>query len=143
MLYGYLKEWSKNPHWSVSCCLALLLPLNDLQGEISGFVGVNAINSQLQTGETEMPTIFGAVKDSGAIDVNLEGAGGQEDEDKVKVLNRCQGNQCINAKYHQGTQTELFTHALPVAAVVTHEPKEEKQDDQFVSSEPKQDGAVC
>ena len=67
-------EWRKNPHWSLSCCLALLLPLDDLQGEISGLVGsgANVLDTQLQSGQTEDTTIFGAVKNSGAFDVNLE-----------------------------------------------------------------------
>lgn len=29
-LYGYFKEWQQNPQWSLSCFLALLLPLSGL-----------------------------------------------------------------------------------------------------------------
>ena len=71
-LYGYLKEWRKNPHWSFSCCLALILPLISLPGEINHFVGTNIINNQLQTGDIEMPTIAASVQDSGAIEITLE-----------------------------------------------------------------------
>ena len=71
-LYRYLKDWRKNPQWSFSCCLALLLPLSDLQGEIRGLAGTNILNNQLQNGQVETPTIQAAVKDSGAIDVTLE-----------------------------------------------------------------------
>ena len=71
-LHGYLNEWRKNPHWSFSCCLALLLPLNDLQGEIRGIAGTNILENQLQTGQIDKPTILSAVKNSGAIDVTLE-----------------------------------------------------------------------
>ena len=70
-LYQYFKEWHKNPQWSFSCCLALLLPLNDLQGEIHRMAGTNVLETQLQTEETEKPSIFACVKDSGALDINL------------------------------------------------------------------------
>lgn len=78
ILYGYLKEWWKNPHCSISCCLALLLPLNDLRGEIYGLTGSNVDDNQLQSGQMDTPTIIDAVKDSGAIDVCFE-EGEQED----------------------------------------------------------------
>ena len=71
-LFRHLKEWRKNPHWSFSCCLAFLLPLNDLQGEIHDLTEANLDKNQLQTGQIDTPTIFSAVKDSGAIDVTLE-----------------------------------------------------------------------
>ena len=78
-LCGYLKEWRKNPQWSFSCFLALLLPLLDLPGNISGLAETNVINTQLDTGEMEMTTVVGAVKDSGAIDLTLDD--GEEDDD--------------------------------------------------------------
>ena len=108
-MYGYLIEWRKNPHWSVSCCLALLLPLNDFQGEISGWVGSGAdvLNNQLQSGQTEDTTIFAAVKDSGAIDVSLE-EGQLDDDTKMEDQDgKCQG-ECSNSKCHKGSQTDLF-----------------------------------
>ena len=109
-LYGYLKEWRKNPHWSLSCCLALLLPLNDLQGEISGLVGssTNILDNQLQTGQTEDTTIFAAVKDSGAIDVSLDE--GQQDDDSSMEDQRekCPEAERGETKCHKGSQTDLF-----------------------------------
>lgn len=71
-LFGYLKKWRENPQWSFSCCLALILPLVDLPGEISGLIGTNVLDTQLETGQVEMSTIGGAVKDSKAIDVTLK-----------------------------------------------------------------------
>ena len=68
ILHRYLTEWCKNPHCSLSCCLALLLPLNDLQGEIHGLAESNVVNEQLETGQMDTPTVTGAVQDSGAID---------------------------------------------------------------------------
>ena len=56
-IYHYVKEWRKNPKWSFTCCLAFLLPLNALQGEIRGFTETNILNQQLQTGGIEMPSI--------------------------------------------------------------------------------------
>ena len=74
-VYCYFKEWRKNPHWSLSCCLALLLPLNDLQGEVSGLASTDVLKSQLKTGDMEMTTILIDVQDNGVIDVNPEGEG--------------------------------------------------------------------
>ena len=85
----YIKEWRKNPKWSISCCLALLLPLNELQGEIRGLVGRNVLKQQLQTGKIDMPSMSRALKESGAVDFNLEDDEGsspeERDQDKVKA----------------------------------------------------------
>ena len=105
-VYGYLKEWRKNPHWSFSCCLALILPVIDMPGDISGLAGTNVLNTQLDTGHMEMTTIVGAVKDSGAIDVTLE-----EDKQKEGQKDNYNGDQQDNRrKNNQGTQTELSTY---------------------------------
>ncbi|XP_078378081.1 uncharacterized protein LOC144661254 [Oculina patagonica] len=106
-LYRFLEEWRKNPHWSYSCCLALLLPLNDLQGEIRGLVDTNVLKNQLQTGKVEKPTLLSAVKDSGAIDVTFEG---EQADDNIIERNaeNCQHVMYSGTKCHQGTQTELF-----------------------------------
>ena len=50
----------------------MLLPLNDLQGEVRGLVGRNVMRQQLQSGRIGMPSVAGAVKDTGAVDVSLE-----------------------------------------------------------------------
>ncbi|XP_078368402.1 uncharacterized protein LOC144652251 [Oculina patagonica] len=112
-LYDFLKEWRKNPQWSFSCCLALLLPLNDLQGEIRGIAGTNVLKTQLQTGDFEMVTLQAAFQDSGAIDITLEeNEEGDVDDDvggdtvEAKDDNR-QGLNCSSKKIDQGTQTEL------------------------------------
>lgn len=126
-LYGYLMEWRKNPHWSLSCCLALLLPLNDLQGEISGLVGsgANVLDNQLQTGQTEDTTIFAAVKDSGAIDVSLD-EGQQDDDSEMKGQNEtCSKAECGKTKYHKGSQTDLFILPTTQNLVRVHNPMEQ------------------
>lgn len=86
-LYGYLKEWRKNPHWSFSCCLDLILPVFSLSGDIDNLVGTN---NQLQTGETEMPIIDVARADDGALDSNLEKADGRPSGDQDDSLDEAQ-----------------------------------------------------
>lgn len=70
-LYQYFKEWRKNPHWSFSCCLALLLPLNDLQGEVHSMADTNILKTQLQSGAMETPSIAVVAKDSGIMSIAL------------------------------------------------------------------------
>ena len=119
-VYRYFKEWRKNPQWSFSCCLALLLPLNDLRGEVSGLAATDVLQNQLKTGDMEMTTILIASdEDNGVTDVNPE----QEDEEcgddhdgpqltkdcdhstEAQEYN-CQGVN-FNKKCTHGTQTEL------------------------------------
>ena len=120
-LYRYIKEWRKNPHWSFSCCLALLLPLNELQGEIRGISGENILKNQLQTGQIEKPSLISTVKDSGAIDVNLE-EGEQEDGNKVEIQDENHPNPLYkHPRRHQETQTEMSSVHMTV--VLVHEPK--------------------
>ncbi|KAL9955905.1 hypothetical protein ACROYT_G037304 [Oculina patagonica] len=104
--YRYLQEWRKNPKWSLSCCLALLLSFNELQGDISGLVETNAVKSQHDAGDVEMPTILTSVEESGAVDFNLGRSNHKHKRYKKK-------------KCHQGTQTEAM---LLAASDVVHEP---------------------
>ena len=70
-IYHFFKEWRKNPRWSFSCCLALLLPLNDLQQEVLGMTGKNVLKQQLKTGNVDMPSLSGALKESGVVSIEL------------------------------------------------------------------------
>jgi len=123
-LYNYFKEWRKNPHCSLSCCLALFLPLVELQGEIQEMAGKDVLRTQLETGNFEMTTLREAVKDSGAFDVTLEGVDRADDD----ALNPQDPNRPVakisNKKCHQGTQTE-FSSLLTVANFPVHETIEE------------------
>ena len=56
---------------TLSCFLALLLPLNDLQHEIRGVAGKNLRKQQFQSNKLNMPSISGAIKDSGAVRFDL------------------------------------------------------------------------
>ena len=47
-VYSFFKEWRKNPHWSFSGFLALLLPLDDLRGEMTGLAETNVLQGQLK-----------------------------------------------------------------------------------------------
>ncbi|XP_073229035.1 uncharacterized protein [Porites lutea] len=80
-IYHFVKEWRKNPKCSLSCCLALLLPLNQLQGEIRGLTETNILKQQLQTGKIEMPTIGSTLRESGAVVVTLEDHAEREQEE--------------------------------------------------------------
>lgn len=93
----------------VSCCLALFLPLISLPGDISGLAGTNLVNNQLDTGHADIPTITGAVQDSGAIDVTLEGG---EDDEVVSTNSNTDGRS--NEQLQSGEKERLVN----VAAVI-------------------------
>ena len=110
-LYGYIKEWRKNPQWSFSCCLALLVPLNDLQGELRGLAEANVLKNQLETGQIEKPSILSAVQDTGVIDVTLK----ESDDDSMKILDENHQDAIYrHTRRHQGTQTELRSAPITV-----------------------------
>jgi len=69
---------------------------------MNDLVGKNAIDNRIQPGEIEMPTLFGAVKDSGAIDISLE-EGEHENESGTEMTKE------HDWKCHRGTQTKLST----------------------------------
>ena len=106
IIYNYIKEWRKNPKWSFSCCLALLLPLNELQGEIQGLTGRNILNQQLQTGGIEMPSIGDALKETGAVDISL-----LEDKDSESEQEQ-EGNNEISIGQGLLTLAKVSFHEL-------------------------------
>ena len=69
--FRFIKEWRKNPQWSLSCCLSLLLPLNDLHNEIRGMTGKNLLNEQVETGNFNMPSVSSTLNESGAVSFEL------------------------------------------------------------------------
>ena len=89
----------------MSCCLAMLLPLNDLQGEIRGMMGRNVLRQRFQSGRIAMPSVAGAVKDTGAIDFQLEeeettevapdSVGGHNDRPHSQQIVRDPSDPCI------------------------------------------------
>ena len=71
-IYHYVKEWRKNPEWSLSCCLALLLPLRNLQGEIGGLAGRDIPRQQLQTDRIDIPPTAYTERDNAAVIIMLQ-----------------------------------------------------------------------
>ena len=70
-------------------------------------VETNVLRTQLQTGDFEMTTLRGAVEDSGAFAVTLEG-GEQADDHALDLQDHNRPVAKIsNKKCHQGTQTEI------------------------------------
>ena len=119
-LYQYIKEWRQNPQWSFTCCLALLLPLNDLQGEIRDMATKNVVKTELETGAIEKPSFASSAKDSGAMNVTLKsGESKTGDGDTMQELKKrnCKVTKHNETKCDQGTQTELSTLPVPGASV--------------------------
>ena len=71
-IYHYVKEWRKNPEWSLSCCLALLLPLRNFEGEIGGLAGGDIPMQQLQTGRIDIPPTAYTERDNAAVIIMLQ-----------------------------------------------------------------------
>ena len=74
-------------------------------------IETNVLDNQLQTGQMEMPTLVGAVKDSGVVDVTLE-----EGEQQQETISR-QGEQIGKRKIAKvfcvrGSQTRLRSQSL-------------------------------
>lgn len=120
-LYEYLKERRKNPQWSFSCCLALLLPVNDLQGEIRGMVGKNLMKTQLDKGILKKPSIAAAALESGAMRFTLcpEELQSEDEREEQFVKDNVK-------KFHRWTQTEglLPTFSLKVESGLTDSTKQ-------------------
>ena len=98
----------------------MFLPLQDLQGEISGLVGANILKTQVDTA-VEMPTVFAAVKDSGVIDVTpAEDTRGYTKPISVERGSLSNAEYVNRPKCHQETQTDISWRA--VADVFSHMP---------------------
>lgn len=85
----------------------MLLPLNELQGEIQGLTETNILNQQLQTGGIEMPSIGDTLKESGAVDIFL-----LEDQDSESEQEE-EGNNEISIGQGLLTLAKISIHELP------------------------------
>ena len=83
-IYHYVKEWRKNPEWSLSCCLALLLPLRNFEGEIGGLAGGDIPMQQLQTGRIDCPSNANTGRDNAAVDISLEDYDAERKEEEER-----------------------------------------------------------
>ena len=90
----------------------MLLPLNDLQGEVRGFAGRNVFKNQLQTGKMNMPSISTSFKDTGAVNFSLE-----EDQTNLAGERNSDHDETPGNKSDKQTQTRDFTkisvHEIP------------------------------
>ena len=105
-IYHYVKEWRKNPKCSLSCCLALLLPFRQLQGEIRGFAGSKPLKQQLKTGKIEMQSIASTSRESGAVNVTLEDYNEEREQEDTTTDEK---------SIEQGVQTiaKAIIHEIP------------------------------
>lgn len=109
-LYQHFKEWRKNPRWSISCCLEVLLPLSDMPGEVSALAETNVLDKQLQSGQLEMPKVVALVRE-----IDHDGPTHEESDhasnNTLGVQNGCYNCvACSTKTCHQGTQTNLFAN---------------------------------
>ena len=100
----------------MSCCLAMLLPLNDLQGEIRGMMGRNVLRQRFQSGRIAMPSVAGAVKGTGAIDFQLE-----EDETTEVAPDSMGGHDDSSQSPQIATDsTDPFINDFSLSPLVVH-----------------------
>ena len=86
--------------------MALLLPLNDLHGEIRGMVGNNMLKTQLQTGMIGKPSIAAFAKERGAMSFALSQRD-HEVNDANKGESRKQNLEVKNAASTAGDNNEV------------------------------------
>ena len=105
-LYEFVDEWRKNPQWSFSCCLAFVLPLFSLPGEMGSLSSTNVLHAQLDSGQMGMSTIADAVNESGVTDITLDKNDGDRFEQKDDPSEQIQN---IKEKNDQSVQTAIRT----------------------------------
>ena len=86
-------------------------PLSGLQAEVTGMVETNVLDNQLQTGQVEMPTLVGAVKDSGVVDVTLE-EGEQQQETISREGEQIGKHEIAKVFCDRGSQTRLRSQSI-------------------------------
>ena len=74
-------------------------------------VETNVLDNQLQTGQVEMPTLVGAVKDSGVVDITLE-EGEQEQETISRAGEQIGKHEIVKVFWHRGSQTRLRSQSI-------------------------------
>ena len=85
----------------------MLLPLNELQGEIQRLTERDILTQQLQTGAIEMSLIGDALKESGTVDISL-----LEDQDSESEEEE-EGNNEISIGQGPLELTEVIIHKPP------------------------------
>ncbi|XP_078379719.1 uncharacterized protein LOC144662718 [Oculina patagonica] len=122
LIYNFLKEWRKNPQCSCSCCLAILLPLNEMQGEIRGLTGKSILRWQLQSGKMDKPSVSSTFKDTGALEFSLD----ETDEAGRKETQTCGDEDNTSSEENKQSKVEASTDYpesdVIIANIMVHEP---------------------
>ena len=107
----------------------MLLPLNQLQGEIRGLAERNILNQQLQTGGMEMPSIVSTLKESGAVDITLEehNAEGEQEEETENEISMIEQGLLTLAK--------VSVHELPRGTYAREEHNAEGEQEEETENE--------
>ena len=120
-IYHYVKEWRKNPEWSLSCCLALLLPLRNFEGEIGGLAGGDTPMQQLQTGRIDIPSNANTGRDNAAVDISLEDYDAERKEEEEREEEEDEDDDTAN-------QITVEEGVVTVVEVIIHPPPSGIQD---------------
>ena len=134
-IYHYVKEWRKNPEWSLSCCLALLLPLRNFEGEIGGLAGGDIPMQQLQTGRIDCPSNANTGRDNAAVDISLEDYDAErkeqeerEEEEKEKEEEEEEDEEKEDEDDDTANQITAGQGVVTVVEVIIHPPPSGIQD---------------
>ena len=73
-------------------------------------VETNVLDNQLQTGQVEMPTLVGAVKDSGVVDVTLEE--GEQQQETISREEQIGKHEIAEVFCDCGSQTRLRSQSI-------------------------------
>ena len=104
----------------------MLLPLNELQGEVRGFAGRNVFKSQLQTGKMNMPSISTSFQDTGVINFSLE-----EDQPSQTGERNSYHEETPGNKSDKQTQTRESGKETIITKISVHEVPEMTYDTSY------------
>ena len=127
-IYHYVKEWRKNPEWSLSCCLALLLPLRNFEGEIGGLAGGDIPMQQLQTGRIDCPSNANTGRDNAAVDISLEDYDAERKEEEEKEKEEEEEEEEEDEDDDTANQITVGQGVVTVVEVIIHPPPSGIQD---------------
>ena len=129
-IYHYIKEWRKNPEWSLSCCLALLLPLRNLQGEIGGLAGRDIPMQQLQTDRIDIPSNANTGRDNAAVDISREDYDAERKEEEEREEEEKEKDEEEEEDEDDDTANQITVEegVVTVVEVIIHPPPSGIQD---------------
>lgn len=80
-----------------------------MHAEFGGMAETNFLDEQLQTGQIEKVNIFSVVKESGVVDITINGDQQRNDNAVGAQIDGCEDLEYVNEECHKGTQTESRT----------------------------------